>query len=117
MGILVIWRGHRRSGFGRGHRRQATLLSKCLDEWIDESNQFAQSICSSMSWTGRAQADQRCPPCSCIRTEQRNEFEIAEAAQHGRPIAGAPIIKVRDASPDRLRLLGNLLRGRIDATP
>jgi hypothetical protein len=49
--------------------------------------------------------------------KQRNELQIAAAGQHCRASQGAPIIKVCDASPDRLRLLGNPLRERIDATP
>jgi len=69
------------------NRRQATLFCKCLDDWIDESNQFARSICSSMSCTGRARLRSAMPallPAS--EQEQRNEFQIAQAAQHGRPI-------------------------------
>ena len=63
------------------NRRQATLLSKCLDDWIDESNQFARSICSSMSCTGRARLRSAMPallPAS--EQEQRNEFQVAKAA-------------------------------------
>jgi hypothetical protein len=44
------------------NRRQATLSANCLDDWIDESNPFARSICSSMSYW--PSFGQRCPLCS-----------------------------------------------------